>query len=413
MRIFTSPKAEFNFGAEVEQKAARLLSQADRGGKYALISCDDPLDAITWIIASFYSPVIAVPFSNKTPNREMLLSRLFEKAFFVEKTKFEKRPNFELKQKPLEETWAIIFTSGSTGSPKAVSFSGQVLKDAANAHKEHLGFTGLWLQTMPIFHVGGLNVITRAFFNKDSIGVVGEKFDEEKIWAWISSGAVNGVSLVPTMLLRLLKYQGVPHKNLHVALLGGAPSSDQLVDAAILRGFPIHKTYGMTETCSQIATEKQPRAGMVPLPGTTIKIAADDEIFVSSVATNGKYLPTGDLGSFDKTIKIFGRKSELMISGGVNIYPQEIEQLFHDHPSVLDIAVASIKDDEWGERICVAYVTKEPMAAEALKSFLYERLDRRKIPKHWLKTNEIPRTPTGKVNRVELRNIFEKNFSNH
>jgi O-succinylbenzoic acid--CoA ligase len=332
--------------------------------------------------------------------------------------------------KPAEATWAVIFSSGSSGDPKGVALSGSALQASAKAHAENSGIqNGSWLLNLPIYHVGGFSVIARALFCRGSVIFAAPKFSPEETLAYIREAGVNGLSLVPTALKRLITHdpEFLPPPTLKMVLLGGAGVSPEILTESRRRNWPVFCTYGMTEHCSQIATETFPGSGLRPLPGVEVRIAGDGEILVNSPCLASGYyvagkftgLPrtsgffsTGDLGAVNEgRLSISGRKSELIISGGVNIFPAEVENALARAPGVADCGVVGLPDPEWGEAVCAAIVAaNEPFSEESVREFLRGQLDTRKLPKRVFLVPAIPRSPLGKIIRPRLRELLEKNF---
>jgi O-succinylbenzoic acid--CoA ligase len=215
------------------------------------------------------------------------------------------------------------------------------------------------------------------------------------------------VSLVPTMLARLLD-AGLAHPpTLRWALLGGGPLPTALLARAADAGVPVAPTYGMTEACSQIATFG------LPLHGLRLDLAADGEILVRGapvapgVSGVDGWLHTGDLGRLDQRgrLEIIGRKSDTIASGGENIAPVEVEAVLLEHPDVADAAVFGRTDPEWGEAVIATVVLRDDAAAspEQLREFCARRVARFKVPKTIEFAAELPRTATGKLLRRQLR----------
>ncbi len=414
----------------LEEKIARLQAAHLSGKKFFVLSCVDFQESLSWIFAAFSSPMAIVPISpNLPPEAKRRLLQQLPPGEWVE----ELPPAAEKisSEKPLTDVWAVLFTSGSSGDPKGVAISGNALQASALAHEQHLARGKIsWLLNLPLFHVGGFSIASRAFFLESPIALAGEKFNAKEILSLLRSGKAQGLSLVPTTLRRLLAEN--PHPSdfqaLKVALLGGAPTEKDLIQRALEAGIPLHLTYGMTENASQIATEKLPGTGLIPLPGVEIDFASDEEILLRSpyLATgyykNGTLLPlplqngffpTGDLGIFSSgKLLIEGRKSDMIISGGVKIFPTEIEAFLKIAPNVDDATVIGLNHPEWGEIVCGVLVG-EKVSPDTVKSYLKTRVDPRKIPKEWFILPSIPRSQTGKIQRHSLRQLIEtkRNFS--
>jgi o-succinylbenzoate---CoA ligase len=303
----------------------------------------------------------------------------------------------------------VMFTSGTTSAPKRVELTyGNWL---ANAHGSALAL-GLdagerWLCPMPLAHVGGLSILIRSVIYATTV-VVHDRFDTDAVRTELSDpdNRITLVSLVPTMLARLLDAGLRQPPTLRWALLGGGPIPAPLLRRAAEAGVPVAPTYGMTEACSQIATFG------LPLDGVELRLADDSEILVrgpivapGALATDG-WLHTGDLGAFDGDgrLQITGRRADTIVSGGENVAPAEVEAVLLEHPSVAEAAVFARPDPEWGEAVIAAVVPRdgEPVDASALKAHCAARLAPFKVPKRFEARTELPRTPSGKLLRREL-----------
>jgi O-succinylbenzoic acid--CoA ligase len=217
--------------------------------------------------------------------------------------------------------------------------------------------------------------------------------------------SVTLVSLVPTMLVRLLDAGLEAPPTLRWALLGGGPIPQPLLERAQRAGVPVAPSYGMTEGCSQIATFG------VPLHGVELRID-EGEIVVrgpnfapNTLAADG-WLRTGDLGELDPQgrLRIIGRSSDTIVSGGENVAPAEVEAILLEHPAVADVGVFSRPDAEWGERVVASVVLRggQAVTAAELQEFAAARLARFKVPKEIGFSDTLPRTVSGKLLRREL-----------
>ncbi len=217
-------------------------------------------------------------------------------------------------------------------------------------------------------------------------------------------------SLVPTMLARLREAGLSAAPALRAILLGGGPAPAELVGWATDVGLPVMPTYGMTETASQIATAAPGERAGRPLPGVELEIAADEEILVrgpmvapGALAGDG-WLHTGDAGRIDGDglLHVHGRLKELIVTGGENVAPAEVEQVLLAHPAVADAAVAGLPDPEWGEAITAYVVLDGDAAAAQLADWCRERLPGYKVPKRIETVASIPRNAAGKILRDRL-----------
>jgi O-succinylbenzoic acid--CoA ligase len=308
----------------------------------------------------------------------------------------------------LEAVAAVMHTSGTTAAPKPVELSYRNFLASALGSAVALGLDPdeRWLSPMPLTHVGGLAIPIRSSIYATT-AVLHSRFDTEAVLGELMNPArrITIVSLVPTMLARLLDAGLERPPTLRWALLGGAPIPPALLAKAQEARVRVAPTYGMTETCSQIATFGW------PLPGAEIRTSSGEVVVRGPMVSAGGladdgWLHTGDLGRFDERsrLQITGRKSDTIVSGGENIAPAEIEAVLLEHPSVADAGVFARPDPEWGEAVVAAVVAREgsPVASEELRAFCASRLASFKVPKAVEFRQTLPRTVSGKLLRREL-----------
>jgi O-succinylbenzoic acid--CoA ligase len=306
---------------------------------------------------------------------------------------------------------AVMHTSGTTAAPKPVLLThGNFLASAlGSAVALGLDQDERWLCPMPLTHVGGLSIPIRSAIYATTVVLHG-RFDTQTVLDALSDPKqrITLVSLVPTMLSRLLDAGLHTPPTLRWALLGGGPIPPALLHRAREAGVPVAPTYGMTEACSQIATFGW------PLPGIDLSTTDDDELLVRgpivspSATDDAGWLHTGDLARFDKSgaLVITGRKADTIITGGENVAPTEVEAVLLEHPAVRDAAVHSRPDPEWGEALIATVVIRDGIATHPrlneLQAHCAQRLARFKVPKEIRFAEQLPRTASGKLLRREL-----------
>ncbi|ELZ93320.1 o-succinylbenzoate--CoA ligase [Haloferax volcanii] len=340
----------------------------------------------------------------------------------------------------LSETMLLLFTSGTTGTPKAVQLTmGNLLANAvAGAFRLGVSRDDRWLVTLSLHHMGGIGPILRGPLYGTTV-VLREGFDAGGAADDIGKYDVTGVSLVPTMLTRMLDSRGTLSDSLRVVLLGGAPAPDELIERCRNYSVPVHPTYGMTETASQVATATPREAfddvGTVGRPlyftdlrvvdedGTPVEPGAPGELVVSGPTVSPGYyrnpeatadafsdagLRTGDIGyrDDDGLLYVLNRKDDRIITGGENVDPGEVAAVLRDHPDVDDATVLGVPDAEWGERVAALVVPADPENPpddEDLDDFCRERLAGFKCPRLVATADELPRTVSGTVDREAVR----------
>lgn len=324
----------------------------------------------------------------------------------------------------------IIYTSATTGRPKGVllSFGNHWWSAVASVLNLGLRHDDRWLAPLPLFHVGGLAVLWRSVIYGIT-AVVHETFDPERLNHAIDDDGVTIVSVVSTMLQRMLDARGnLPYPaTLRCVLLGGGPAPRSLLERCLRLGVPVAPSYGLTEAASQVATlipedvgRKLGSAGKALFP-TEVRVE-DGEILVrgptvmlgyigrseeTARALRGGWLHTGDLGYLDEDgyLYVTERRDDLIVSGGENVYPAEVEAVLLSHPSVADAGVVGLPDDEWGQVVAAAVQLRPDARAqpEEVLAFVRERLAGYKVPRRLWFTSELPRSPSGKVIRRMLR----------
>jgi O-succinylbenzoic acid--CoA ligase len=324
----------------------------------------------------------------------------------------------------LDATAVVIYTSGTTSAPKPVELTyGNLLWSAlGSAVALGLDCEERWLCALPLSHIGGLSILMRSAIY-GTTAVVHERFDTELALQALREQRITLVSLVATTLARLLD-AGLEHPPvLRCALTGGGPVPAALLQRAGEAGVPVCQTYGLTESCSQATTtplatiDHGSRAADgwagTPIFCTRVRIDAEGEILLSgptlapgSLDANG-WLHTGDLGSLDEhgRLRVTGRASETIISGGENVAPSEIEAVLEAHPDVLEAAAVGRPDPRWGEAVTAIVVPRPGTALEEerLRAHCAARLAPYKVPKRIvLSDEELPRTRSGKLLRREL-----------
>ncbi len=345
-------------------------------------------------------------------------------------------PNLPISQSPIPNPQSIIFTSGTSGTPKGavLTFDNHLWSANSSAMRLGVDVDDRWLSCLPLYHVGGQAVVFRSCLYGTAI-LLHSRFDVDAFNAALDADAPTLTSLVPTMLHRLLQSRSQPWpESLRLVLLGGAAATPELLDAARAANVPVATTYGLTEAASQVATAlpgdvlRKPGSVGKPLMFTQVEIADEQGVrllageigemlvrgpqvmagyFENPEATaralQGGWLHTGDLGYVDADGDLFlvQRRSDLIVSGGENIYPAQIEAVLRRHPAVAEACVVGIPDPEWGQRVAGAVELRPGAAAtiEELLAFCRAELAGYKVPRWLLILDALPQTSSGKIER--------------
>ncbi|HLT16362.1 MAG TPA: AMP-binding protein [Acidimicrobiales bacterium] len=296
----------------------------------------------------------------------------------------------------------VVVTSGTTGQPKGVVLTHGAVAASARATSAALGVDPArdrWLACLPLAHVGGLSVVTRALVTGTPL-TLHHGFDAARVEAAAQEGCTL-VSLVPTALARI-----DPSRWRRVLLGGQAPPADRPPN--------VIATYGMTETGSGVVYEGR------PLDGVEVRVAADGEILLRGPmllrayrdGTDPKdaegWFPTGDLGELrpDGTLQVHGRRGDLIITGGENVWPTAVERVLATHPAVAEVAVVGRSDPEWGQRVVAVVVPADPTAPPTLaelRNHAKAALPAYAAPTVLELAEALPRTASGKVRHAALR----------
>ena len=329
---------------------------------------------------------------------------------------------------------AVVATSGTADAPKVVELGADAVRWSALATSAALeaGPGDRWLCCLPVHGVAGLAVVARAWHTGLPVEVQ-ERFDPVAVGR--AAGRATLVSLVPAMLRRLLAAGDEPARFRRV-LLGGGPIPAALAAEAARRGVQLVRTYGLTETFGGMVHDGHPLAGTEvqvremwttgatdPAAGLPSRAGGpamgEGEIYIrgpmlfrryrgdpdrtAAVLRDG-WLSTGDLGRLepDGRLTVLGRADDLVISGGVNVHPDEVEAVLATHPAVAEVAVAGRPDPEWGQRVTAFVVARDPASPPTLaelRAHARERLAPAKAPRELVLVPALPRGPSGKLLR--------------
>ncbi|MCW9707181.1 o-succinylbenzoate--CoA ligase [Fodinibius salsisoli] len=347
-----------------------------------------------------------------------------------------------------DQIFGYFFTSGTSGKPKTVPLKRRQLLFAARASIQNIkpNRNRFWLLCLPLHHVGGISVILRSVLYGAGVFRM-DRFDEDIISGYLANDhRFEAASLVPTMLKRILAKPEVKiHDDFQAILLGGGPIDTSMVEECFERGVPIIASYGMTESGAQIAANPLMTIGDLSRPKKSVgklfspnKVEirnADNEpleaetsgqiwlkgpqIFdgyleqgLNQAFDNEGWFNTGDFGYLNKNQELFieARRTDLIISGGENIPPQEVEEALRGLQSIQEAAVIGVPDKEWGQKVVAIVVLHGDSAFNAadIQDQLRPSLRSFKIPKEIIPTDHLPRTKTGKISRHKIKELYPK-----
>jgi O-succinylbenzoic acid--CoA ligase len=354
--------------------------------------------------------------------------------------------NYEPSTNP-ENVFGYFLTSGTTSVPKVVPLKRRQVYFAAKASAENFQPrpNHFWLLCLPLNHIGGISIILRSILYGSAIFRM-KSFHPDVIKTFLTENKrFQAASLVPTMLERLMNTPGFHiHKNFKAILLGGGPIEPELVQRCNDKGVPLVPSYGMTETCAQISANPILKPSGIYGPMTSVgtlfepnEIQIRDkngnpigpnnsgEIWLKGPQVFDGYLNrdrsldfdedgwfrTGDFGHINRNEQLFieSRRSDLIITGGENVSPYEVESELKKLSAITEAAVLGLPDKEWGQKVVAVVVSKTEQAInmDEIQKELKKRITSYKVPKEIIQANSLPRTQTGKVIRGELAKLFE------
>ena len=343
----------------------------------------------------------------------------------------------------------IQYTSGTTGTPKGARLTHRGLANNARFFAQTIGAGegDGWINPMPMFHTAGCSLCTLGALQTGGRHVLPPAYDPDLMLRLFEEERGSILLCVPTMLIRMLDAPSAGDRDLsswRLVALGGAPVPPELVRRAELRGLKVAIGFGQTEASPYLThtLPNDPHPDWVstvgrPLPQTEIKIIDPDtgatvqrgeigeicargyglmmDYFDNAEATSSAidgegWLHTGDLGSLDERgyCRVQGRRRDMIIRGGENIYPREVEDVLHTQAAILDVSIVGVPDRDWGE-MPVAFVQLKPgrtATAEDLTQFCRERLAPYKIPRIWRFIDQFPQTASGKIQKFRLRESY-------
>jgi fatty-acyl-CoA synthase len=424
------------------------LQPGDRAGLLAANS----IDFIAFFFGALKAVVIVVPLSTRATAHELsiIAADCGMKILFHDGSAPEldgvRLIQLNVRQSPRslpqrvfdpESTACLLYTSGTTGKPKGVMIPHRQLLWNGYSTASNWGLRENDIAPIftPLYHAGGIAVFLIPLFLLGGTIVLHRGFDAAEVWKTIEREHCTVVMGVPTiwkMLRDAPQFAAVDLSHVRWFISGGAPLPAFLIDAYHQRGVTLKQGYGLTEVgvnCFTMTIEDaHTRPGSIgrPMMFTDIRLVDDagndvntGEMWIRGPHVSSGYwnnpqataeayvdgwFRTGDVArrDADEYFFIAGRRKEMFISGGVNVYPAEVEAELLQHPHVSDAAVIAIADEKWGE-VGVAFVVAHEVSDTDLIEFLNARVSRLKIPSRFIFVDALPRTPYGKVLKEELR----------
>jgi O-succinylbenzoic acid--CoA ligase len=318
----------------------------------------------------------------------------------------------------MDDVACRVLTSGSAGAPHPVGLTyGNFLWSAVgSAFNIGVEPRDRWLCCLPLSHISGLGIVMRSVIY-GTAAVIHDGFETDRVAAALGEADVTVLSLVTTMLVRLLEAEA-DLSGPRAILVGGGPVPEEPLEEAIGRGATVVQTYGLTEACSQVTTlapadakRKLGSAGR-PLLTTHLRIQEGEILVQGPTVAPGRadadgWLHTGDLGRIDDEgfLYVEDRMDDLIVSGGENVVPAEVEKVLLRHPEVADAAVVGREDPEWQQAVTAIVVLADGSSAtpDELRRHCAESLAGFKVPKRVELAAALPRSPSGKLMRRALR----------
>jgi len=412
--------------AELESQATaaarRLAARGVRRGATVALTLAPGIDYVVVVHALMKLGAVAYPVNTRLPPPELEAELGRVRPGLVVGNRSDLGQSEAdlplLGEHDLDAVHCRILTSGTSAGPRpiGVTYGNHLWSAVGSAFNLGVEPTDRWLCCLPLFHIGGLSIVVRSVIY-GTAAVVHDGFDVDRVAASLEGDGVTMISLVATQLMRLLEAD-VDLLPLRAVLVGGGPVPEDVLEEAIGRGATVVQTYGLTEAASQVTTlepgEAHRRLGSAgrPLLTTHLRIQ-QGEILVQGptvapgTADEDGWLHTGDLGRIDAEgfLYVEGRLGDMIVSGGENISPTEVEAALLRHPDISEAAVVGREDAEWQEAV-TAVVVLRPGAVvdgEDLRSHCAAVLAGYKVPKRIEFVGELPRTASGKLLRRALR----------
>ena len=405
-----------------EHAARRLVAYGVRRGAKVAVTLGGTRGSIVLIHALMKTGAVLLPLSPKLTATER------QEALEESKVSFDLDDASRLTQTEADmpllgehdmgDLHCRILTSGSTGKAHSVglTYGNHLFSAMGSAFNIGVDPGDRWLCALPVSHISGMSIVMRSVIYGTTM-VLHDRFDTDSVRTAIDEEGVTVISMVSTMLLRLLE-EGVDLSAPRAILVGGGPVPQGALEEALSRGASVIQTYGLTETCSQVTTlevkEAHRKVGSVGRPLLTSHLRIQDgEILVQGPTVSAEaldpdgWLHTGDVGRIDEDGFLFveGRTDDMIITGGENVSPGEVEDILVRHPQIVEAAVVGRPDPEWQQAVTAVVVLSHgsSLGRAEIREHCSRELAAYKVPKQVEIVDELPRTPSGKLQRSALR----------
>jgi len=463
-RLALSSKLRKQSFAELNSKTSQLQNYFLSGGikknDYVIIFCENSFEYVLAILSLWKIAAVPVLVNSHLETEEF--KKIFElvrpKAVISDKNNFKFSDSVKIvkltenifnsdfnsyKDETNLNSRIILFTSGSLGVPKGVIHTlGNIYNSVCNIDKvENFSPNDVFLLSLPLYHIGGLMIFFRSLFSGAEL-FFPESLKSELLADEILNRNINIVSLVPTQLQRIIESKIKAPSYLRSVYIGGAASDSVLLIKAKELGWKIKKVYGSTETCSMATLfdmekhQGKTDSSGIPLSNNyififnkTMQHCGKNEIGEIAIQSNclfDSYFPegiyskntiedniflTGDSGFIDEDGFLFVKRriKKMIISGGENIDPDEVEAAIKMINEIREAYVFGKKNKEWGEIVCAAIEADKHFTVDSLKKELNGKIARYKMPKEIRVIKSFPRNSMGKIKYSYLQNLFNQN----